>query len=75
VLIEEVELAAAMEANARGHRLTVTPVDPVVAIEVDRQLVGAALANLLQNAFKFSPPNSHVSIRIDTASTKDRVLI
>jgi signal transduction histidine kinase len=74
-LIEEVELAASMEANARGHKLTVTPVDSAVAIDVDRQLVGAALANLLQNAFKFSRPNGHVTLRIDTATTTDRVLI
>jgi signal transduction histidine kinase len=74
-LIEEVELAAAMEANARGHKLTVTPVDPAVAIEVDRQLVGAALANLLLNAFKFSRPNGHITLRIDTTTTTDRVMI
>ena len=75
LLIEEVELAAAMEAKARGHRLTVTPVDPAVTVDIDRQLVGAALANLLLNAFKFSRPNGHVTLRIDTASTPDRALI
>jgi signal transduction histidine kinase len=73
-LIEEVELAASMEAKARGHRLTVTSVDPATIIHVDRQLVGAALANLLQNAFKFSRPNGHITLRVNTATT-DRVLI
>ena len=67
-LMEEVELAAAIEAKARGLQLTVTPVEPGVAIDVDRQLIAAALANLLQNAFKFSRPNGHVVLRTDTAT-------
>ena len=68
-------MAAAIEAKARGLQLTVTPVEPGVAIDVDRQLIAAALANLLQNAFKFSRPNGHVVLRTDTATTTGRVLI
>ena len=74
-LMEEVELAAAIEAKARGLQLTVTPVEPGVEIDVDRQLVAAALANLMQNAFKFSPPNGHIVLRTDTATVTGRVLI
>ena len=74
-LVEEVMLAAAIEANARGLRFTVTPVKAGVAINVDRQLIAAAIANLLQNAFKFSRPNGHVVLRTDTTRAKGRVLI
>jgi signal transduction histidine kinase len=74
-LMEEVEVAAAIEARARGLQLTVVAVEPGIEIEVDRQLVAAALANLLQNAFKFSRPNGHVVLRTDTATTTGRVLI
>jgi signal transduction histidine kinase len=74
-LIAEVEVAAAIDANARGLQLTVTPVAPGVTIDVDRQLIAAALANLLQNAFKFSRPNGHIVLRTDTTATKGRVLI
>jgi len=74
-LMEEVEAAAAMEAKAHGHQLTVSPVDPAGAIEVDRQLIAAALANLLQNAFKFSRPNGHIVLRTDTTTAQGRVLI
>jgi signal transduction histidine kinase len=74
-LMEEVELAAAIEAKARGLGLTVTSVEPGNAIDVDRQLIAAALANLLQNAFKFSRPNGHVVLRTDTATATGRVLI
>jgi signal transduction histidine kinase len=73
--MEEIELAATIEAKRRGLQLTVTPVEPGVAICVDRQLVAAALANLLQNAFKFSRPGGHVVLRTDTATATGRVLI
>ena len=72
-LMEEVELAATIEAKARGLQLTVTPVEPGIAIDVDRQLIAAALANLLQNAFKFSRPNGHVVLRTDTTTPPGRV--
>jgi signal transduction histidine kinase len=74
-LMEEVEVAAAIEANARGLQFTVTAVEPGVMIDVDRPLIAAALANLLQNAFKFSRPNGHVVLRTDTATATGRVLI
>jgi signal transduction histidine kinase len=74
-LIGEVEVAAVMQARARNLELTVSPVEVGIAIDVDRQLVAAALANLLQNAFKFSRPNGHVFLRADTATAPGRVLI
>jgi signal transduction histidine kinase len=74
-LLEEVELAAAIEAKAMGLGLTVTPVEPGVAIGVDRQLIAAALANLLQNAFKFTRPKGQIVLRTDTATAPGRVLI
>jgi signal transduction histidine kinase len=73
--IEEIEAAAAIEATSRHLQLTVTPVEPGSTIEVDRQLLAAALTNLLLNAFKFSRPNGHVVLRTDTAAATDRVLI
>jgi hypothetical protein len=73
--MEEVEVAAAIEAKSRGLQLTVTPVEAGNAIDVDRQLIAAALANLLQNAFKFSRPNGHVLLRTDTAFAPGRVAI
>jgi signal transduction histidine kinase len=71
--IEEVEVAATIEAKARGLQLTVTPVPAGVAVEVDRHILAAALANLLQNAFKFTRPGSHVLVR--THADADRAFI
>ena len=64
--VDEAGLAAAIEAQARGLHLVVSPVEPGVVIDVDRQLIAAALANLLQNAFKFTRPKGRVVLRTDT---------
>ena len=74
-LMEDVALAAPIEAKVRGLQLTVTPVTTPGAIDVDRQLITAALANLLQNAFKFTRPNGQVVLRTDTTTATGRVLI
>src|SRR5688572_1926444 len=74
-VIAEVEVAAAVDAAAHGNELTVTPVAAGLQIHVDRQLIAAAIANLLQNAFKFSRPHGHVVLRTDTTSIPGRALI
>jgi signal transduction histidine kinase len=71
--VEEIEIGAVIEAKARGHQLTVEPVEFGVLISADRQLLGAAVANLLQNAFKFTRDAGHVWLR--TRITADRVFI
>jgi signal transduction histidine kinase len=71
--VEEVEVGASMEANARQLTLAVTRVETGVAVEADRQLLAAAVANLLQNAYKFCRSGGRVSLK--TSSTEDRVLI
>jgi hypothetical protein len=71
--IEEVEVAATIEAKARGLQLTVTPVPQGVSVEMDRQILAAAVANLLQNAFKFTRPRGHVLVR--THADADHVSI
>jgi hypothetical protein len=45
----------------------------VVWVEVDRQILAAAVANLLQNAFKFTRPSGHVLVR--THAAPDRAFI
>ena len=74
-LIEEVALAAAIEGRARGLQFSATPVDTGISIDVDRQLMAAALGNLVRNAFKFSRPGGHIVLRTDTAGVAGRALI
>jgi K+-sensing histidine kinase KdpD len=72
-IIEEVEVGGYVAAQARGVRLSVTSVDANVIVEADGQILVAAIANLLQNAFKFTHKNSRVSLRASATAT--RVLI
>jgi signal transduction histidine kinase len=72
--VEEVEVGAYMDANARGLTLAVAPVDPGIHVEVDRALLTAAVANLLQNAFKFSRAQGLVSLKVHPTE-EGRVLI
>ena len=62
-----------MDAHARGIRLDVMPVEDGVAIEADRQVLGAVVGNLLQNAFKFTRPGTAVTLRVGASA--GRVLI
>jgi signal transduction histidine kinase len=72
-LIEEAEVEGALEAAAKKLALTVTTVGRDVAVHVDRQIVAGAIANLMQNAFKFTRTHGQVSLR--TSATEDRVRI
>lgn len=72
-LIEEVAIAAAVDAAHRNLQLTVGPVADGVTIHADAHILVSALSNLLQNAFKFTRPAGHVSLT--THATVDRVQI
>jgi hypothetical protein len=71
-LLEHVEVDASIEANTRGVILTFDAGPPGVYVKVDRLLIMSALANLLQNAFKFGRAQGRVSLR--TRSTAEHVL-
>lgn len=71
--LAELKLSASLEADVRGCKLNVSNVDPLLALDVDRDLILAAAGNLLQNAFKFSHPHSEVSL--NAYAMADRVLI
>jgi signal transduction histidine kinase len=69
--LEPIQAAAKMQAEAHHLRFSVGPVETNVVMEIDRQLLSAALANLLQNAFKFS--KVHGSVLLTTRVTQGRV--
>jgi signal transduction histidine kinase len=60
--IEEIEVAAALDAKAKGLELNVPAVDPGLAVHVDRPLLASAVGNLLQNAIKFTRAGGRVSL-------------
>jgi signal transduction histidine kinase len=69
--LEEVEAAASIAAMERGLSFSIDRGPAGVIVEADRQLLGSAVSNLLQNAFKFTHDKGHV--RVGTIATPERV--
>ena len=72
-LIGDAQIEACMGAHIGGFEVSVSPVAIDVDVNVDEQILLAAVSNLLQNAFKYSHPHGHIALR--TTATDDRVLI
>ena len=72
-LVADAKDAAALEAHGRGSALVVPPVDGLLRIQGHRNHLLAALANLLQNAFKFT--HAHTEVTLHAYRSGDRVLI
>jgi signal transduction histidine kinase len=70
-VISEAEIGAQTQAESHGLHFSVSSGDHAVTVEGDRQVILAAVSNLLQNAFKFSHRGGTVSLR--TRVTADRV--
>ena len=71
--IAQVQVAGVLEAKAKRCALAVSPVENGIEVHADRQMLASAVANLLQNAFKFTRGHSEVSLR--AFREEDRVLI
>jgi signal transduction histidine kinase len=62
-LIQDVAIAAAVDASNRGISFTVAAGDAELTVRADQQLLIGAVENLLQNALKFTHREGHVSLR------------
>jgi signal transduction histidine kinase len=71
--IAEASTSARLYANLAQCTFIVQSVDPSLAISANRELLQAALANLLQNAFKFTRADTVVHLRAYAAD--ERILI
>ena len=63
-----------LHAESRGLELVSEPGDPSWAVSADPQMLGSAVTNLLNNAFKFTPAGGRVVLRA-RLSENDRLLI
>ena len=71
--IAEAGVAGRLDANLSGCTFEVRAVDASLALHANRELLHAALANLLQNAFKFTKPDA--AVRLMAYAADDRILI
>jgi signal transduction histidine kinase len=72
-LIEDVAIAATVEAAHRGLQFTVAPPDDGAMIHADEQILASALSNLIQNAFKFTHPGGQVSLSTHNTAARVRI--
>ena len=72
-LVGDLTGAATLEAGIRRMTLVVPPMAEGIAVDGDQQVLSAVVFNLLQNAFKFSPPDTTVILR--AGANAERVLI
>ncbi len=71
--IHEARDAAQLDADTRGSALIVADVDELLGIQGDRDLLLAALANLLNNALKFTC--AHTAVSLTAYAEGQRILI
>lgn len=67
--VEDMEVGAALDAKEKGLALHVPAVDGALAVQADRPLLTSAVANLLQNAIKFTPRGGRVSLSVHGNAT------
>ena len=72
-LVDEIGIVAAIEARSRGLVFTIAPVDRGLVLDADRQMLSSAIANLVQNAFKFTRPGGHVTLR--ASAVAERIVV
>lgn len=61
--IDEIAASGMLHAEYRQIHFIVEPVDPLLSIEADPQLLMSAVMNLLHNAFKNTPSGGRVILR------------
>jgi signal transduction histidine kinase len=71
--IAEAAAAASLDAHTHGCPFTVAEVGPQLGVVANRDLLLGALANLLNNAFKFT--SRHTEVTLNAYPLGDRILI
>jgi signal transduction histidine kinase len=74
-LIAEAEVDGTMEASVHGVSLRVAPMDRAIEVNADPQILAGAIANLLQNAFKFTHVGGHVSLKASVIDARVEIAI
>lgn len=69
-LVETAAVDAKMEADIRHLGLSVPPVDRRIHVHVDAHVLGGAVANLLDNAFKFTRTGGCISLTASASATR-----
>jgi signal transduction histidine kinase len=71
--LSEIAASSSLDPLARECKFAVTPVSEDIRVQVDTEMLSAAVGNLLQNAFKFT--KRHTEVRLHAHIDAGRVLI
>ena len=72
-LLREVAIAGLLHSEYRAVPFTVDPVDASMVVIADRQLLGSAVMNLLNNAFKYTRVGGPVILRAVRGEQRVRI--
>ena len=72
-LMAEVEVEATVEAVHYGVSFVVSPAGPGIDVEADPQLLMAAVANLLHNAFRYTRAGGGVLLKVSATSGRVKI--
>ena len=59
-----------LQASAKGISLTAEIASPLPSVSFDPARILQVLVNLLSNAFKFTPPDGKVSVRVESVDNE-----
>jgi len=74
-LFEEIEVVATLEPNERHIQLAIEGGPFAMSVSGDHQILASALANLVQNAFKFTRPSGRVTRRATTVRKRVHIQV
>jgi two-component system sensor histidine kinase KdpD len=65
----------ACQRTLQGHALQLQLADDLPVLEYDAVLIERVLVNLLENAAKYTPPGSQITLKADTQGATIRVCV
>ena len=68
--IDEIAANGQLHSDSRRVGFSVEASDPTVSIDADPRLLATAVMSLLNNAFKYTPPGGHVTLRVRPADRR-----
>jgi len=74
-LVEEADLEGSLEAGLHGVSLSVSPVPGRIEVEADPQILGGAIAGLLQGGFRYTKPGGRVLLSVSVSAGQVEVAI
>jgi signal transduction histidine kinase/DNA-binding response OmpR family regulator len=74
-MLSEVEGLCALQAKAKGLRLTITPCEGEVRVAADAERFQQILLNLITNAIKFTTPSGSIVVTCDAEGGMARVQV